>query len=317
MDAGMNRLNRARHLRIRIVSGAAVALALLAVACASENLRDELAAPPPDNSPAAVKRGEYLFDAANCVSCHTDKKHGGARLAGGRGLETPFGTFYSRNITPDPEHGIGAWSDQDFVRALPDGISPTGAHYFPAFPFPSFTLMTTRDMLDIKAYLFTQAPSAQADRPHDVPFPFNMRLTMVPWRALNFEPGPFVPDPARDAEWNRGAYLVNAVAHCGECHTPRDWLGALEQDRRFAGARLYGGTDLIALNITPDAKDGIGKWSAQDIAFLLKSGFKQNGEAVNPTMGEVVDATTKLTDADRLAIAKYLKTVPPQSGDGR
>lgn len=292
------------------IAGVVVALALSACSLNGAGI----VALPADTSPAAVKRGEYLFNAGNCVGCHTDSKHGGARLAGGRGIETPFGTYYTRNITPDREHGIGAWTDAQFVRALRRGVSPSGAHYFPAFPFTAFTLMADRDMLDIKAYLFTQTPSAQADKAHDAPFPFDVRATMVLWRMLYFDPGPFVPDPSRDAEWNRGAYLVRAVAHCGDCHTPRNWLGALEAERQFAGARLYGTADVRAPNITPDVKNGIGAWSRGDIAFLLKSGFKRNGEAVNSPMSEVVEGSAKLTDSDRLAIAAYLQALPPLSG---
>jgi mono/diheme cytochrome c family protein len=294
-----------------------VAVAFALSACSLDGAETaRIAQEAADTSSAAVERGEYLFNAANCAGCHTDAKHGGPRLAGGRGIETPFGTYYTRNITPDREHGIGAWTDAQFIRALRDGISPSGAHYFAAFPFTSFTLMSDHDLLDIKAYLAVQAPSAQADRPQDAPFPFDVRASMVLWRLLYFRPGPFVPDPSRSAAWNRGAYLVTAVAHCGECHTPRNWLGAVNPDQRFAGALLYGPARIRAPNITPDVKNGIGSWSVEDIAFLLKSGFKQDGDTVNSTMGEVVEGTAKLTDSDRLAIAAYLKSLPPLPGNG-
>jgi mono/diheme cytochrome c family protein len=193
---------------------------------------------PPDA--ASIARGAYLVDAANCAGCHTDKKHGGAPFAGGGAVPTPFGDYYSRNITPDREHGIGAWSDANFLEALREGISPSGAPYFSAFPFTSFTNMTDRDILDIKAYLGTLPPSAQENRAHDVGFPYDMRAGAGFWRALYFSPGPLKPDPAHDAAWNRGNYLVNAVAHCAECHTPRDWLGGLENEKRFSGGRLAG-----------------------------------------------------------------------------
>jgi len=266
--------------------------------------------------PAAVARGQYLFDAANCVGCHTDKARGGARLAGGRAVETPFGAYVSRNITPDLEHGIGAWSDADFLRALRDGRSPSGAHYFAAFPFASFTRMTDRDITDIRAYLATQPAAAAANRPHDVPFPFDVRLTMLAWRALYFEEGPLAPDPGRDAEWNRGAYLVEAVAHCGECHTPRTWLGGREDDRRLAGSRLYGNGASRAPNITPDPVDGIGRWSIDDIVAVLRSGTVPSGDTVGAPMSEVVEGTAKLTDGDRRAIAVYLKSLPALPGKG-
>ncbi len=263
------------------------------------------------SDPGAVARGEYLATAANCAGCHTDKDHGGARFAGGKAIDTPFGAFYSRNITPDPVHGIGAWTDEDFLTALRTGISPEGAHYFAAFPFTSFTMMTDRDILDIKAYLFAQPPSPAVNRPHDVPFPFDMRLVMVPWRALYFREGQFAPDAARSAEWNRGAYLATAVAHCPECHTPRNFLGALKDGRRFVGAPIYGPGHHFAPNITSDPHDGIGAWSLTDITNLLSLGVTPKGDFVGGPMAEVVAGTAKLTDADRHAVAVYVKALPP------
>jgi mono/diheme cytochrome c family protein len=290
---------------------------LLAAGCGLKQ-PDWQTAPVPAAAPdpAAVARGRYIFDAANCTGCHTDAKHGGARLAGGRAIETPFGVYYSRNITPDPDFGIGRWSDADFLTALRDGLSPTGAHYFPVFPFPAFTFMTDRDILDLKAYLFAQPPQRVANKPHDVSFPFDMRLTMVLWRALYFTPSPYKPDPNHDAQWNRGAYLVRAVAHCGECHTPRDSMGGLVADRMLGGARLAGGDRKLAPNITSDPKDGIGRWSAGDIASFLKFGIRPNGDVAAAPMSEVIEGTAKLTDADRQAIADYLKSMPPLPGHG-
>jgi mono/diheme cytochrome c family protein len=273
-------------------------------------------APPAAPDPAAVARGEYLVNAANCIGCHTDKQHGGALLAGGKAVETPFGAYYSRNITPDPVDGIGAWSEADFLRALRRGISPSGAHYFPAFPFPSFTRMTDSDIMDIRAYLVAQPPQPTKNRPHDVGFPFDVRLTMVPWRMLFFTAGSFQPDPNRDATWNRGAYLVTAVAHCGECHTPRNFLGAVEDDRSFGGGTLAGPGVKHAPNITPDPADGIGKWSVDDIVTVLKTGLIPGGDFVGAPMSEVAAETAKLTDADRQAIAVYLKSVPAVPGKG-
>jgi len=273
-------------------------LALLA-SCATERLtRPEAASirlARPD--PAAVARGEYLVRAANCAGCHTRGKTG-APFAGGVALKTSFGIFYSRNITPDPVHGIGAWSDADFIRALRDGVSPDGDFYYPAFPFTSFTGMTDRDLLDIKAYLFAQKPVAQTNRAPDTVVP---RFMLGVWRALEFTPGPMSPEP-------RGAYLANAIAHCGECHTPRDMLGGLENERRFAGAPVEG-TDKVAPNITPAH---IGKWSRDDIVTLLTTGMKPNGDFVAAPMSEVVDGLAKLTPSDRAALAAYVKSVPAQ-----
>lgn len=271
-------------------------------------------AEPPD--PAAVARGAVLANAAGCVGCHWDKANGGARFAGGKALETPFGAYYSRNITPDPDHGIGRWSDRDFLAALRTGIAPGGAHYFPAFPYPSFTGMTDQDLHDIHAYLRSQPPSAQPNRPHEVSFPFDMRASMLFWRALYFEQGPLRPDPAQSADWNRGAYLVKAVAHCGECHTPRTALGGPDSSRLLNGAMLAGAKPKRAPNITPDAADGIGTWSLGDIATLLKTGMTPKGEFVGAPMSEVVEGTGRLTDDDRRAIAVYLKAQPPLPGKG-
>jgi mono/diheme cytochrome c family protein len=309
------RLRGDRPLRSRLRSAGLVAALAGLVSCggaAPVAPITPVAAP----DPAAVARGRYLVDAANCVGCHTDKEHGGALLAGGKAIVTPFGAYYSRNITPDPVNGIGGWSDDDFRRALRQGLSPSGAHYFPAFPYTSFTRMTDGDIADIRAFLATQPAQPTENRPHDVPFPFDVRLTMVPWRALYFTAGPFQPDPSRDATWNRGAYLVTAVAHCGECHTPRNFLGAVEEDRSFAGATLVGPGVKHAPNITPDPADGIGKWSPDQITTVLKIGLMPSGDFVGAPMSEVVAGTAKLTDADRMAIAVYLKSVPPVPGKG-
>jgi mono/diheme cytochrome c family protein len=176
--------------------------------------------------------------------------------------------------------------------------------------------MTDRDILDIKSYLFTQKPEPTQNKPHAVGFPFDVRATMVLWRMLYFTPGPLQPDPTKSAEWNRGAYLVKAVSHCGECHTPRTALGGLVRERQLAGARLPGPGDKRAPNITPDTKDGIGSWTVEDITALLKLGIKQNGDFVAAPMSEVVEGTGKLSEADRGAIAAYLKSVPPLPGKG-
>lgn len=257
-----------------------------------------------------VERGAYLFAAAGCGGCHTDVKNQGALGAGGRALKTPFGTFYGPNITPDPVDGIGAWSDADFIRALRLGIAPDGQHYYPVFPYTAFTRMTEADMLALKAYVFTLPPVRQPDRAHEIRFPLGWRLLLTVWKALNFEPGEFRPDPTRDAAWNRGAYVAEALAHCGECHTPRDWTGGLDQSRRYAGTR-DGPEGVKVPNITPDPDTGIGTWSAGQIASLLKTGLLPDGDVVGSLMGEVVErSTSRLTDEDRAAIAAYLQSLP-------
>ena len=292
----------------------AAARAFFSACCVLALLVASCSPPPPateasSRDPGAAERGRVLAEAAGCIGCHTDSDHGGAPLAGGRAIETSFGTYYSPNISPDRQYGIGAWSDGDFLRALRYGIGRDGRHYFPAFPFPAFTGMTDRDMLDIKAYLATAAAVAQRDRAHALSFPYDVRLIMVPWRALYFTPGPLAPVAGRSPEWNRGRYLARGVVHCPECHTPRNSLGAIEGDRWLAGGAL--GKDVHAPDITSDPEDGIGRWTIENIAEVLRSGTLPSGDMVTGPMAEVVEGTSKLSDADRRAIAAYIKSVPP------
>lgn len=256
-----------------------------------------------------IARGEYLFYAGGCFGCHTAP--GGAPLAGGRALVTPMGTFYGPNITPDPEHGIGRWTDEEFVRALHRGVGRDGRQLYPVFPYPSFTKMTEADAKAIKAYIFTLPPSPQPNKPHEVPFPFNIRPLLVLWKWLNFAPGVFRPDDKRLPEWNRGAYLVEALAHCGECHTPRNLMGGTERGRALAGTAR--GPDLKpAPNITPDPDTGIGKWTEKDLAYFLETGIDPGGDVTGSVMDEVVRNTTaRLTPEDRRAIAAYVLSLPP------
>jgi mono/diheme cytochrome c family protein len=260
-----------------------------------------------------VKRGAYLFAIAGCASCHTDFKNKGAPLAGGRAIDTPFGTFYGPNITPDPAFGIGRWSNADFIRALREGLTPNGAHLFPVFPYTSFTLMTDADLLDLKAYIFSLPPVSRPSRPHDVWFPFSWRWLQTFWRWLNFSPGPFVPDPARNAAWNRGAYLVQALGHCAECHTSRDALGGLETERTLSG-NPSGPEGQKVPNITSDKATGIGNWSHNQIVLFLGIGLLPNGDTVGSVMGEVIrTGTSKMTETDRDAVAIYLQSLSPIS----
>lgn len=260
---------------------------------------------------AQLQRGEYLFNAGGCTSCHTDAKANGPLLAGGRGLKTPFGVFYGPNITPHPTAGIGKWTDADFIRAMHQGRDEDGDYLFPVFPYTSFTFMTDADLLDLKAYLFSLPPIDRPSRAHNVGFPFSIRLLQIGWRMLNFTPGPFRPDPKASAEVNRGAYLVRAVVHCGECHTPRDLTGGIESAKWLAGT-ANGPEGEKAPNITPDPETGIGKWSVSDITYYLKTGSDPEGDSAGSLMAEVVEhSTSKLTDADRAAIAAYLKQIPP------
>jgi mono/diheme cytochrome c family protein len=256
-----------------------------------------------------VTRGEYLLRAGGCVSCHTAA--GGRKLAGGRALATPFGTFYSPNITPDPETGIGRWTDAQFLRALREGVRPDGANYFPVFPYPSFTGITDSDALAIKAYLFSVPAVRQDNRPHNVIFPFSWRVLQTGWKLLFFTPGPFQPAPERSAAYNRGAYLVTALAHCGECHTPRNFLGALRSGQWLAGTP-DGPDGQLVPNITPDPRTGIGKWERGDVVELLRTGTTPEQSNVKGAMRETIqDGLKYLSDADLDAIADYLFAQPP------
>ena len=264
-----------------------------------------------------VARGEYLTRAGGCFSCHTDSANGGAPLAGGRALATPFGTFYSPNITRDRDTGIGAWTAAEFRRALRHGVRPDGAHYFPVFPYPSFTNIADDDLTAMYAYLAARPPVRHANQPHDVAFPFAWRFLQVGWKALFFTEGPFVPDPGKREAVNRGAYLVTALGHCAECHTPRNRLGALDRGRWLAG-NPDGPDGQTVPNITPDRATGIGDWTKDDIVELLKSGTTPEQSKVKGAMREAVaDGLKDLTDADRAAIADYLLALPPITNNVR
>jgi mono/diheme cytochrome c family protein len=276
---------------------------------------------PRDGEPAEIgasgdpARGEYVLRLGGCVTCHTDEKNGGAFLAGGRALSSPYGTFYTSNITPDPKTGIGGWPTAAFVRAMTEGISPDGHPYFPAFPYTSYTRMRPEDLVDLKAYLDTVAAVAKQVPDHDLRFPFGFRPLLWGWRLLFFDAGTFQPDPDRSEAWNRGAYIVNGPGHCSECHTPRNALGASERDRFLAGNR-DGPDGKPVPNITPDEQDGIGKWSKTDVTFALKTSILPDGDVLGGAMAEVVeDETSHWSDQDREAVAEYLFTVEPQKGE--
>lgn len=275
-----------------LLVGAATMLAALSVSA-----QDEL-----------LERGRYLVHAGGCITCHTEDSADAKPLAGGRALESPFGTFYSPNITPDERSGIGGWSDDAFVRAFWDGVGPDGEHYFPSFPYTSYTGVSREDLLAIKAYLFSLEPVEKESRAHDLAWYMSTRLAAGAWKALNFGPARFEPDASRDEQWNRGAYLVRHLGHCGECHTPRSATGVMLADRELAGATL--GDEKIP-NISTHPTDGIGRWSAGDIEYFLDIGMLPGGDFAGSSMVDVIeDNTSKLTRADRLAIAAYLKSLP-------
>jgi len=261
----------------------------------------------------AAQRGEYVFRAADCEGCHTAVKPKGKLLAGGRPLVTQFGTFYPPNITPDPRYGIGNWTFSQFARALRDGEG-SGTVLYPAFPYPSYTGMTDADLHDLWAYLRTVPPVAEPSRNHDLNFPYNIRLLTWPWRWLFFKEGGEPIDKSRPAIWQRGAYLVRSLGHCGECHTPRNFLGGVDNSRELGG-NPDGPEGKHVPNITPDPKKGIGDWSVDDIAAYLESGITPDNDFAGGPMAEVIEnSTSKLTDEDRKAIATYVKSVPPVGG---
>lgn len=288
-------------------------LLVLAVACACP-----VAAQGPQPDPAAadpVARGAYILHAAGCASCHTARGEGAAPLAGGTALTTAFGTFYSPNITPDPEHGIGRWTEEEFARALRQGISPEGYAYYPAFPYTSYTGMTDRDVADLWAYLRTVPPAAQENRPHELGLPYRWRFLLPVWRWLYFEEGATLVDAGRPPSWNRGAYLVGNLAHCGECHTPRGLLGGPDHDRLLAGNPEAPEGRGSVPNITPDPEDGIGDWSDDDLIFFLELGMLPDGDFAGGSMARVIEETTsRLTPEDRAAIVEFLRSVPAVGG---
>ncbi|WP_221930909.1 cytochrome c [Telmatospirillum sp. J64-1] len=292
---------------------AALLLAVPGWAQQPEQEQQQEAAPEPETpSPmadSAVLRGEYVFRAGSCNDCHT--RQGGPFLGGGVALETDFGTFYGPNISPDPQHGIGNWSSEQFIAAFREGRAPDGRHYYPSFPYTSFTHVTDQDLLDLRAYLMAQEPVPEAAPPHELNFPFNWRFLMVAWKWLFFEPGVYQANPQWDEQRNRGAYLVLGLGHCGECHTDRNRFGAMDRDRHLAGT-VNGPDNRPVPNITPDPETGIGHWTEDDIAFFLSTGVLPDGDVVGSMMARIVrESTAHLTPEDQDAIAAYLKEVPP------
>lgn len=259
---------------------------------------------------AAIARGAYLAAAAGCDQCHTDSKNKGAPYAGGRIVESAFGAITTPNITPDRPTGIGAWSEADFIQAMRWGVAPDGTHYVPVFPFPYFAGLTDGDLRDLKAFLDSLAPVSHAAIPGPQTLALFARARAAIGAAIGTDGAP--PRAAADGTpAGRGAYLVATVGHCGDCHTPLTWLGVRDNGRFLGGS--HGGIEgRRAPNITPDAKTGIGEWSEDDIASLLKDGGTPDGDFIGGAMAEIVRNTARLTENDRRAIAAYLKTIPPK-----
>jgi len=253
-----------------------------------------------------ITRGRYLTQAADCEVCHT--REGGERFAGGRAFKTPFGVLYSPNITADPETGIGAWTDAEFVRAVHTGVAKDGERLYPAFPYDSYTLIADDDVRAIRAYLFSLPPVHATAPPNSLRFPFNQRWLMGIWAAFYNPDQRFRPHEDRSAEWNRGAYLAEALTHCGECHTPRNLAQALDNRRKFAGALTAGWR---AYNITADPVSGIAAWNDTELAEYLRSGHAVGrGPASGPMAEEIDVSTSMLTAADLHALITYLRSIP-------
>jgi mono/diheme cytochrome c family protein len=281
-----------------------------------------LTATPPITSPSSTERpttpdlanGLTTFNAGGCSSCHAvPGQPDRLRLGGGLAIPSPFGTFYAPNISPDPVDGIGRWTEAEFVNAVTKGISPAGYHYFPAFPYTSYAHAKVSDISDLFAYLKTLTPVSGKVRDHDVPFPFNIRRNIGIWKLLFMDGKPWVTDPARSEPWNRGAYLVNGLGHCAECHSPRNFLGGIVSAQRFAGGPNPEGEGWVP-NIT---QKGLADWSAKDIAYFLETGQTPDGDTIGGSMGRVIKNTSQLSPGDRDAIADYLKSLPPVDGPPR
>ena len=277
------------------------------VALADYKAGDPTGAPASLTKASQVERGEYLANAADCTACHTSR--GGKEFAGGLAIRLPFGTLYSTNITPDKDTGIGNYSDQDFLNAVQHGTRHDGARLYPAMPFTSYSYMSDADTLAIKAYLFSLAPVHAAIPANTLAFPFNQRWTMIFWSALFNSDKRFEPDTSKNLEWNRGAYLAEALAHCGECHTPRNLALALDNRKKFAGAVTAGWR---AFNISSDKSTGVGAWRDDDLISYLSMGHAPGHGTASGPMGEAVDHSfSQMKPEDIHAIVTYLRTIPP------
>jgi len=261
-----------------------------------------------------IGNGQTVFNAGGCSSCHaTPAQPDRLRLGGGLPIASPFGTFHVPNISPDAQDGIGNWSEAEFVTAVLKGTSPNGAHYFPAFPYAAYQHAKVEDVRDLFAYLKTLTPAVGKAQPHVVPFPFNIRRNVGIWKLLFLGGQPAIADTARSPPWNRGSYLVNALGHCAECHSPRNALGGIVEKQRFAGGPNPDGEGWVP-NIT---QKGLADWSEKDIAYMLETGQTPDGDTVGGSMARVIRNTSQLSADDRNAMAVYLKSLPAVEGPVR
>jgi mono/diheme cytochrome c family protein len=300
-------------LRKLAVLAAVVVLAALgvfwAVTAPATVAADALSPRTPD-----LDNGKTMFFAGGCASCHaTPNQDDKTRLGGGFALKTSFGTFYMPNISPDPNHGIGRWSEADFITAMVKGTSPDGDHYYPAFPYTSYQRMRIDDLRDLFAYLKTLPSVQSASREHELPMVFRIRRTLGIWKFLFLDGRPVRANPNNSAQWNRGAYLVNGPGHCAECHSPRNILGGIIESQRFAGGPDAQGDGFVP-NIT---QNGLASWTHEQLVTLLETGEMPDGDSVGGDMAKVVANTSKLGAEDRAAIATYIKSLPPVEGPKR
>lgn len=261
-----------------------------------------------------LANGETMFNIGGCTSCHAVPNQDDiTKLGGGLGLNSPFGTFYVPNISPDKTDGIGGWTEAQFVTAMTKGTSPAGEHYYPAFPYGSYHGMKPKDLRDMFAYMQTLPPVTGKVRGHDLPFPFNIRRTVGGWKLLFLDNKAIAADPSKSEEWNRGMYLVNGPGHCAECHSPRNFLGGIITSQRFAGGPNPEGEGWVP-NIT---QKRLGKWTVDDIAYFLQTGDLPDGDSTGGDMRKVIKNTSKLSEADRKAMGVYLKSLAPVDGPER
>src|SRR6476661_4505352 len=260
---------------------------------------------------ALLKKGEYLARAGDCIACHTARE--GKIFAGGLPMKTPFGTLYTSNITPDPQTGIGAWTSDQFYQMMHNGRFPDGGLVYPAMPFASYTKVTREDSDAIYAYLRSIPPVKQINRPHDLKFPFNNRSLILGWRTLFFKEGEYKPDPSQSAEWNRGAYLVEGLGHCGMCHTAINALGGSSESEAFQGG-LIPMQNWYAPSLTSNREAGLGDWALQDIVDLLQMGVSNRGTVYGPMAEVTFNSLQFMSDEDIRAMAVYLKSLPADQG---
>lgn len=298
-----------RKFLIAIAILAVIGLAVFWFVTAPKTLgADVLAA----NYTANLKNGEELYHAGGCAGCHmTTGQKDKDQLGGGLAFHTAFGTFHAPNISPDATHGIGNWTELQFINAVMRGVGTEGEHLYPALPYTSYQKMKVADVRDIFAYMKTLKANATLNKPHEVGFPFNVRRLLGGWKFLNMDYAAWTDDASKDAKWNRGGYLVEGPGHCAECHSPRDAMGGIIQASRFAGGKNPDGPGYIP-NITPH-EDGI-KWSAEDMTSFLETGQTPEFDSAGGTMAEVIENTSKLTAEDREAMAAYLVSLPPRAG---